>query len=158
MYVCEANVPGLNETVREYVLSQYVRPAREQGLDVVRINAGEVHRSLRWVNRVPSVCTALGSQRLQRETGLELIEKKGPPSGFGTRAEFTYRIARPESTAGQDVAEKKVTLDDLYGLFSGMFPEPGGMEAWIRKERAAMTFRPDPNLDPELDPEGEESL
>lgn len=142
-------MPGLSEAVRDYVLNSYIRSARERGEETIRINAGDVHRSLRWVNRVPSVCTTLGSQRFQRETGLELIERKGPPSGFGTRAEFTYRIAPkvPESETG---TEKKVTLEDLYGLFSGLFPEPGGMESFIRKEREAMKFR--------WDAEGEESL
>lgn len=133
-------MPGLNEAVRDYVLNSYIRSARERGEEIIRINAGDVHRSLRWVNRVPSVCTTLGSQRFQRETGLELIERKGPPSGFGTRAEFTYRIA-PEVLDSKTGAEKKVTLEDLYGLFSGLFQEPGGFEAFIRKERESMKFR-----------------
>ena len=84
---------GLNEEVQRHVLSAYVRPAKVRGENRIRIKAGDVHRDLHWVNRVPSVCTTLGSKKFQRETGLELIEREGPPSGMGTRAVFTYRLS-----------------------------------------------------------------
>ena len=139
MYVYPGpRMPKLSETIQNYVLMSYVQPARTRGQETIRINAGEVHRNLRWVNRVPSVCTTLASQRFQRETGLELIDRQGPPSGFGTRAEFTYRLS---AVVKETETKRAPTLNDLYGLFSGMFPEPGGGEAWLRKERESLEFR-----------------
>lgn len=133
---------GLNEEVQRHVLSTYVGPAKVRGENAIRIKAGDVHRDLHWVNRVPSVCTTLGSRKFQRETGLELVSREGPPSGMGTRAIFTYRLAGEELSAPQDHA--KSLLDGLYGIAADVFRELGGAEAFIRKEREQLHFiKPD---------------
>ena len=137
---------GLNEEVQQYVLANYLGPAKARGENTIQIKAGDVHRELHWVNRVPSVCTTLGSKRFQRETGLELIKKEGPPSGMGTRVVFTYRLSggvpHENRTAPQD--PRKSLLDGLYGIAVDVFRELGGAEAFIRNEREQLHFiKPD---------------
>ena len=128
---------GLNEEVQRYVLSTYVGPAKVRGESTIRIKAGDVHRDLHWVNRVPSVCTTLGSKKFQRETGLELIEREGPPSGMGTRAVFTYRLSvGKRSVPGR----KKSLLEALYGTQADVYRELGGGEKFIRSEREQLHF------------------
>ncbi len=130
---------GLNEVVQRHILTKYLGPAKARGESVIRIKAGEVHRDLHWVNRVPSVCTTLRSKKFQRETGLELIDKEGPPSGMGTRAVFTYKI----SSSGQasDVAKpKKSLLEALYGTQADVYRQLGGGEKFIRSEREQLQF------------------
>ena len=129
---------GLNEEVQRHVLSAYVRPAKVRGENRIRIKAGDVHRDLHWVNRVPSVCTTLGSKKFQRETGLELIEREGPPSGMGTRAVFTYRLSAEERSVPP--GQKKSLLESLYGTQADVYRELGGGEKFIRSEREQLHF------------------
>lgn len=135
---------GLNEEVQEYVRQTYLRSAEQRGETVVRIKAGDVHRSLHWSNRVPSVCTTLGSQKFQRETGLELISKEGPPSGYGTRAIFTYNFS-PARAVRQTETTTKPSLEALYGVLGDVFKKLGGGEKFLREERKQLDFRKEPN-------------
>lgn len=131
---------GLNERVQEYVQSAYVLPARERGERMVRIKAGDVHRNLHWSNRVPSVCTTLASHKFQKETGLELISKEGPPSGYSTTVVYTYKLSSaPTPTKQHEV--KKPSLESLYGILANVFQELGGGEKFLREERKQLDFR-----------------
>jgi hypothetical protein len=130
---------SLNEEVQRYVKATYLDPARRRGESTIRIKAGDVHRELHWVNRVPSVCTTLSSKKFQRETGLELISKEGPPSGFGTRVEFTYRLHGQETPRPQE--SRRSRFDALYGKLSDVFRELGGGENFMRNEKEELHFR-----------------
>ena len=130
---------SLNEEVQKYVKATYLDPARRRGESTIRIKAGDVHRELHWVNRVPSVCTTLSSKKFQRETGLELISKVGPPSGFGTRVEFTYRLHGQEKSRPQE--SRRSRFDALYGKLSDVFRELGGGENFMRNEKEELHFR-----------------
>jgi len=130
---------GLNEKVQQYVLFTYIGPAKVRGENTIRIKAGDVHRDLHWVNRVPSVCTTLGSKKFQRETGLELIDREGPPSGMGTRAVFTYKISSP-GQASDPAKPKKSLLEALYGTQADVYRQLGGGEKFIRSEREQLHF------------------
>lgn len=134
---------GLNEEIQEYVRRSYLRLAKQRGETVVRIKAGDVHHSLHWSNRVPSVCTTLGSKKFQRETGLSLISKEGPPSGYGTRAVFTYNFSPARATTQTEA--KKPSLEDLYGILGDVFQKLGGGEKFLREERKQLDFRKEPN-------------
>lgn len=74
---------NLADQVKEFARNQYIEPARRRGEATVRIVAGDVHRALRFVNRVPTVCTALRSTGFLRNNGLILEKREGPPSGPG---------------------------------------------------------------------------
>ena len=135
---------ALNEEVKKHVKTAYVEPARKRSESTVRIKAGDVHRALHWVNRVPSVCTTLSSQKFQRETGLKLISKEGPPSGHSTTVVFTYSLPSDGAAATQP-SEKKSRLEALYGTLSGVFQELGGGENFLRSEREKLHFRKEGN-------------
>lgn len=135
---------SLNQQVQEHVRLTYVQPAKQRGDTTVRIKAGDVHRELRWANRVPSVCTTLGSQKFQRETGLELISKHGPPSGYSTTVVYTYRLSSPETAPGPS-GPRKSRLDALYGTLADVYRELGGSEKFLRSEREQLNFRKEDN-------------
>jgi 5-methylcytosine-specific restriction protein B len=130
---------GLNEEVQKHVKVTYLDPAKQRGESTIRIKAGDVHRDLHWSNRVPSVCTTLSSQKFQRETGLELVSKDGPPSGYSTTVVFTYNLATRNAAVQQE--RKKSRLEALYGTLSDVFRELGGGENFLRDEREKLHFR-----------------
>src|SRR5579862_1134154 len=136
---------GLNEEVQKHVQEMYLKPAKQRRESTIRIKAGDVHRDLHWVNRVPSVCTTLASQKFQRETGLELISKEGPPSGFGTRVVFTYSLS-PEAPPTIQSKATKNRLEALYGTLSDVFRELGGGEKFLKSEREKLHFRKDSDM------------
>ena len=135
-----------SEEVRRHVLEQYISPARENGLETVTVRAGDVHNNLHWSGRVPSVCQALNSRKFQRQAGVELVDKSGPPSGLSTAAEFTYRLldtqnmpqrdSTPSVSADPSSQKKPPTLLDLIGIGKEAFREVGGGEAFLKAERA----------------------
>ena len=133
---------GLNEEVQQHVRVTYLEPAKRRGESTIRITAGDIHRDLHWVNRVPSVCTTLTSQKFQRETGLKLVSKNTPPSGMGTRAVFTYQLS-PQNAGGAQHGPKKSRLEELYGTLADVFHELGGGENFVRSEREKLHFRND---------------
>lgn len=143
----------LSQDVLHHVQATYIAPARQRGETTIRVVAGDVHKDLRWTNRVPSVCTTLSSRKFQEAIGAELIAREGPPSGFGTRAAFTYRLPKENpSSEGRD--RRRRNLLDLYGIAADIFRELGGGENFIRRERESLDFRSEANpRDAEKDPE-----
>jgi hypothetical protein len=129
---------SLNEEVQRHIESAYLKPARARGETTIHVKAGDVHRDLHWVNRVPSVCTTLGSQKFQRETGLELVHKDGPPSGMGTRMVYTYCLVADKNNERSD--RGKNLLEGLYGIAADVFHDLGGSDHFLRKEREQLRF------------------
>lgn len=130
-----------SDQVREFVRKNYVAPARLTGAETVSVRVGEVHRALRWdLKRVPQVCSALSTRKFLNSANVELIEKKGPPSGQSTTVEFTFRLLQSGSASREAQAEampvvKGDALRALYGIFAEEFKALGGGEAFLKKER-----------------------
>ena len=55
------------------------------------VRAGDVAHELQLRNRVPAVCSALGSKLLLEQAGLRLVERRGPRQS--TTTEFRYAFA-----------------------------------------------------------------
>ncbi|HEX3941270.1 MAG TPA: hypothetical protein VHX11_07295 [Acidobacteriaceae bacterium] len=136
-----------SEEIRKHVLEQYITPAREKGLDWVTVRAGDVHRYFHWTGRMPSVCQALGSHKFERQAGVALVEKSGPPSGQSPTVKFTYRLLSGQGSDQDDAAvpsraaepssrKNPPTLMDLFGIGKDAFRRAGGGEAFLKKERA----------------------
>jgi len=119
-----------NEEVRD-AGHRYVEKARSEGQDSVTIVAGDIVRELRMEYRVPSVCSALASKRFQKENGITLERREGPPSGVSTTAKFTYRLEARSSASALS------SLWSLRGAGKATYEALGGGEAFLAAERAA---------------------
>ena len=71
------------DLTKRHVISAYVEPARQRGVNTVRVKVGSVQKELGWTNRTPSVFSTLSSKDFQREVGVELVEKTGGPASGG---------------------------------------------------------------------------
>jgi hypothetical protein len=121
------------DRIREYARSRIVEPARRQHLSIIKIVAGDLHKTLGLNNRVPLVCSALGSRKFQQENNLELISREGPPSGQSSRVTFTYRLNdQPGEATGAGLEDHFLRL---RGIAKEVFQRLGGGETFIRKER-----------------------
>jgi hypothetical protein len=144
------NAVNASDQVRAYVRQHYILPARNLGATTVTVRAGEVHKALRWdLKRVPQVCSALATRKFLNSANVELLERKGPPSGQSTTVEFTYRLLAPdEKPASLPVATTRERVADgsglkaLFGIFEEEFRALGGGEAFLQAERSS--WGPDP--------------
>lgn len=120
------------DKVRQYVVTQYVRPAQARGERTVSVTAGEVHKALGLKNRIALVCAALRATRFQSENHLRLKDVSGPPSGMSTTVRFTYEIVSGELGSG---APEPNPLWQLRGIAKDVFKKVGEWEDLIRQER-----------------------
>lgn len=128
----QASIKSPSKRVRQFVEDEYLTPARRRGDKIVSVNVGTVHRAVSLRNRVPLVCTALESQKFQREKRLRLVSKTGPPSGQSTTVTFTYELL----DQGSDDPTSTDPWLGLRGIAKDIFASLGGGEAFIRGERA----------------------
>jgi hypothetical protein len=81
-----------SERVREYVKHKYVDPAKKAGKKSLSIRAGDIHRELGFLRRIPVVCSALRSRKIQKNCDIELAYVDG--TNNTTAATFTYRLKK----------------------------------------------------------------
>jgi hypothetical protein len=130
-----------SDQVRKFVIENYVAPARLIGARAVSVRVGDVHRAMKWdLKRVAQVCSALSTRKFLNSANVELIERKGPPSGQSTTVEFTFGLLQPEpgpreAQRNAKLASEGISLKDLYGIFAEEFKALGGGEAFLKKER-----------------------
>lgn len=91
------------DRIRRHVRSRYIDPTRRAGRTRVTIRAGDVARDLGLSNRVPSICSALGSKLLLEQAGLVLLDRRGPRQS--TTTEFDYAFLGRAVESGTNEAE-----------------------------------------------------
>jgi 5-methylcytosine-specific restriction enzyme B len=60
------------DAIREHVLNLHIRPARTAGNKVVSLTAGQIQSEMNLKNRLPAVCSAIGSLRFENECGVKV--------------------------------------------------------------------------------------
>jgi hypothetical protein len=115
---------------------RYVERAKYDGREIVTISAGDVVRELSMQYRVPTVCSALRSNKFLKENGVTLENIEGPPSGMGTTAKYTYRINKDSEIA----QAPQSSLWALRGAGKKVYEALGGGEAHLKSERKAFNL------------------
>lgn len=81
---------SLVDEVRVFIQERYVRPARDKGAKVITIKAGEIQKEMGLKGKIPTICSALSSKKLQEASGIRLLKREGP--SCGAEATYTYEI------------------------------------------------------------------
>ena len=79
-----------SDRVREHVKRKHIDPAKKAGKKSVSLRAGDIHRELGFTRRIPVVCSALRSRKLQKNCNIKLSYIDGHNNT--TTATFTYRL------------------------------------------------------------------
>jgi len=135
------------DAIRSFAGENFVSKARQHGDSKFTIVSGEVHRGMGLRDRMPNVCSALGSREFLEANRLVLISREGPPSGKSSTVRFTYSFR--EGTKGDEMKEDVEsqgwdTFLALRGAARDVFAEYGGGEAFLKQERAAFVSSADP--------------
>ena len=53
------------DAIRGHVLRHHIEPARKRGVRTVSVTAGQIHSEMQLRNRLPAVCSAIGSLKFE---------------------------------------------------------------------------------------------
>ena len=81
-----------SDRVRDHVRRKYIDPARKSGKKSISIRAGDIHKELGFTRRIPVVCSALRSRKLQKNCDIKLTYIGGPNNS--TTTTFAYRLTK----------------------------------------------------------------
>jgi 5-methylcytosine-specific restriction protein B len=76
--------------IRQHVITKHFEPARASGAIELTLRAGDLHKELNYKNRMPAICSVLGSKRLETEARVHKTSTSGPHNSTTTR--FTFAI------------------------------------------------------------------
>ncbi len=80
----------LSDEILQHLVIRHLVPAWQVHQKRLTLRVGDVHKELGYRQRMPAVCSVLGSDWLQRMTGIRLIERQGPQNG--SSAQFTFEL------------------------------------------------------------------
>ena len=75
----------LSNQIRNHIIKNHMKPARKNNRNELTIRAGDIHEELGYSNRMPAVCSVLGSNKLQNEAHIQLAKREGPHNGANAR-------------------------------------------------------------------------
>ncbi len=78
------------DDIRDFAFKKFIVPARKQGMRTVTIRAGDVHKDMGLYDRMPAVCSALGSKKFENQFNVNRLKMEGPL--HGANALFTFEI------------------------------------------------------------------
>jgi len=78
------------DEIREFANQEFIRPAREALSKAVTIRAGDVHDMMGLTDKMPAVCSAIGSNIFEKKYRVHRIDRRGPTSGANVF--FTFGI------------------------------------------------------------------
>lgn len=98
------------DDIRQFVIDNYVTPARARGDTQIDVKAGNVHREMGLANALPAVCGAIGSNKFNAAAGVSLIGREGPENSSTTTFNFAL-----EGPGMLNVSSAEKILRSRYG-------------------------------------------
>jgi len=92
MGINEDQIMRPSDRVRDHVKRKYIDPAKKEGKNSLSMRAGDIHKELGFSRRIPVVCSALRSRKLQKKCDIELTYVGGPNNS--TTTTFTFRLKK----------------------------------------------------------------
>src|SRR5690242_9100489 len=89
------------DLIRKFAMDRHVLPARQRRQITITLRAGDVHREMALSNSLPSVCSALGSQKFLAMAGVSAISRRGPANG--SNVYFDFRIGPAPGTTASSI-------------------------------------------------------
>jgi hypothetical protein len=131
------------DSIRTFVLQEYIEPARSRGERFVTIRTGDVAKAMGLIHRLPAVCSALRARKFETLAGVKLVKAEGPHQGanlyltfrllwladMGTKAAATpVRVATGQRTGTQSrtltrMEERCEQLIEGFDLYIQWFDE-----------------------------------
>jgi len=80
----------LSDRILQHVVDRHLVQAWNAQPETLELRAGNIHQEMRLSNRMPAVCSVVGSNRFQTLTRIRLLNRTG--SQNGANATFVYKL------------------------------------------------------------------
>ena len=80
------------DEIRKHVYEKHIQPAKDRGDKSISVLAGNIANEMNLLERMPNVCQALGSIKLEKMYDVKTNIKSSAPSGQSSTTRFTYNI------------------------------------------------------------------
>jgi 5-methylcytosine-specific restriction protein B len=81
---------SFSDSIRNHCIENYIKPARDNNIQNISIRAGDIHKEMNYRDRMPLVCSALGSNKFEEEANVKKLNVTGPSNG--ANAIFHFEI------------------------------------------------------------------
>src|SRR6185437_7904164 len=98
------------DDIRRFVITRYIEPARSRGEERVSVKAGDVHREMDLNNAMPSVCSAIESNKFLVDADVTVASREGPANSSTVTLTFALNMKAPF-----DVRAAEAELRSRYG-------------------------------------------
>lgn len=137
----------LSDSIRRFVCEKYIDPAREKGNKELTIRVGDIHDKMGLISRMPAVCLALKSKKMEETGNVRLVNIKAPPSGEGSNLFITYKILTPVLSTEKSLTEviqtmrgrQKEIIEPLVSLVSQKLSSFKGRAEKLSGDRERIT-------------------
>lgn len=85
-------LPSQADKIRNYVVEELIKPAREKGDTSIEIVSGDVHGSMGLQNALPAVCSVLEGAALAQQAKIRLIDRHSPIGSDKPSSTIRYRF------------------------------------------------------------------
>ena len=80
-----------SDRIRDHVKRKYIDPAKKDGKKSLSIRAYDIHKELGFSRRIPVVCSALRSRKLQKKCDIKLTYVGGPNNSTTTTCAYKLK-------------------------------------------------------------------
>ena len=125
--------PGLAkdaDLIRQYVLEQYIQPAREEGRGQAEVLVRDVNTALGLNQAWPNICQALAGHKFQELAQVPPPERIGADQSSATVFRFDLRDRRIDSSALNQLRKRFLAVCPDFKSFV----DPG--TGWAKEEKA----------------------
>jgi len=77
------------DSIRKFIFDYYIRPARKNTKNIIKIRSGDIQKEMGLINRYPAVCSAMRGKKIEEIFKIEIAEIDGR---VGSNFYVTYRI------------------------------------------------------------------
>jgi hypothetical protein len=78
------------DSIRAFVNTTYISPARKAGKKQVTVRAGDVHSAMKLKDKMPAVASALGATTFETTYQVRCTARTGPHNGANLT--FTFEL------------------------------------------------------------------
>jgi hypothetical protein len=140
------------DRIRQFVVDNYIEPARAASRSEITIRAGDVHHAMGLANALPAVCSAIGSSKFEEVARVTPTNRTDPTNGSNVYFQFSLTTAhfpKPPVIHQRQPALRLVRTEDELDLANSIVlvscvksklhhPAPARSlytSAWFRKAR-----------------------
>src|SRR5690606_27962126 len=108
------------DKIRQFVIENYVKPARQRGEEEVTITSREVHKAMGLANSFPAICAVLEARAFAAQAQVKLLKRHSPIDSDKPSSTISYLFAL-ENTVLPEL--HRTNLDRLKSRFLNKYPD-----------------------------------